>query len=87
MKEESDARTHRTPKALRAKFRESVVLFREPLECARVRASCFGCISILCKYHAPIAGRYAEKVENCELIVESKARLAKVRQPRSLGRR
>jgi hypothetical protein len=46
----------------------------------------FGCITLLCKYHAPICGRYAEKVENCKMIIESKARLAKVCQPRSLGR-
>jgi hypothetical protein len=45
LQSKSDARTHRTPKALRAKARQWPVLFRPALaglwECARVRASLF----------------------------------------------
>ena len=37
---ESDAKTYRTPKALRAKSKRAF-LFREALECARVLASLF----------------------------------------------
>jgi hypothetical protein len=37
---ESDAKTHRTPKALRAKSKRAF-MFREALECARVLASLF----------------------------------------------
>src|SRR5882724_1364183 len=51
---ESDAKTHRTPKALRAKFIQMRPLpFAKLWECARVLASLFGALSSALRANAP----------------------------------